>query len=51
MRIEPLDYQQLKKAKQTYNELSYMGFLLNVEKSFKANKITIEEKLELLVRE
>jgi len=36
MQIEPLNFEQLKKAKETHSDLTYQGFVLNVYKSFEA---------------
>ena len=49
MKIPALSFEQLTKAKETYNEISYQGFLLNVSKSFYEGLITKEEKDILLL--
>lgn len=48
MQTPMLNFEKLKKCKQTYNELSYQGFVLNVARSFRTGIITEEEKDLLL---
>lgn len=48
MKAPILTFEQLKKASQTYNELSYQGFVLNVFNSFKEGVINQEQKEQLI---
>ena len=43
MRIPPMNIEQLEYCKKTISELSFQGFLLNVNKSLKAGLIDNEQ--------
>jgi len=48
MKMPTLNFEELKRCKQTYNGLSYEGFLLNVANSYWNETITKKEKDFLL---
>lgn len=48
MKAPILNFESLKKASKTYNELTFTGFLANVHRSLREGVITQEQVNELL---
>lgn len=48
MKIFSLTYEQLLIAKQAVGDIAELGFAINVSRSFREGKITVEQKNNLL---